>query len=395
MGQEVEAALVGGAALLAIAWLSLFFRRFLDRRHALTLEDSRDFSLPRVPRLSVVVPACNEESTIGPALSSLLEQDYPDLEIVVINDRSTDRTGEILESMDEAGDERLKVLHLKELPPDWLGKNHALCKGSEVATGELLLFTDADVHFAPGALRLCVHSFTELELEHLVVAPRIETVGFWEKLMVTLFLVMFGFRFRPEIVHRDPCRFVGIGAFNMITREGYQAIGGHREMPLQVADDMMLGKVAKKHGLRQAAVKTDDGRVRVRWAIGFWGMVTGLEKNAYAGMDYSPRLALVATAALTIGGLGTVLGSFWGGWVSVGCALAWLFMGVVGFQDRENPQAPAWIGLCFPLASVVMAFILLRSAWLAEKRKGIYWRGTFYPLSILKKQPPLGYKLNQ
>src|SRR6185369_2740694 len=104
---------------------------------------------------SVVVPACNEARTIERALTSLLAQDYPDLEIVLVDDRSSDETGAIIEHL-AASDRRISAIHVRELPAGWLGKVHALQRGLERARGELVLFTDADIHFAPGALRRAV-----------------------------------------------------------------------------------------------------------------------------------------------------------------------------------------------------------------------------------------------
>lgn len=380
------------SAGMALVWAVMNGLRLWDRRFALDLEDYQQQELEEFPRLSVIIPACNEEQTIEPALRSLLSQDYPDLELVVINDRSTDGTGAILERLEAEGDSRLRVVHIEELPPGWLGKNHAMDCGARMASGEVLLFTDADVHYAPGSLRLCIRGLRGLRLDHLVVAPEIVAVGFWEQLMVTLFMLAFGLRFRPEVVHLKRRKFVGIGAFNMITAAAYEQIGGHKSMPLQVADDMMLGKAVKQAGLRQAAVRSDGG-VKVRWAIGLGGMVTGLEKNAYAGMDYSRLDTLSASIVMSLGGLAPVLGCFWGGWVSVWCLATWLLMGLAGYVAGRLHKAPGWIGFCFPLACQVLAFILLRSAWLAERRGGILWRGTLYPLELLKEQPPLGHSV--
>lgn len=384
--------LVAAFGLMGITWGGLLVMRLWDRRYALFLRDSAEHDLTRMPKLSVIVPACNETETIEAALRSLLAQDYPELELVVVNDRSTDSTGEILDTIGAEGDPRLRVLHIDELPQGWLGKNHALARGAEMATGDLLLFTDADVHYAPGSLQACVKSLDHLGLDHLVLAPEVETVGFWEKLMVAYFMWIFALRFRPERAYRDPKRFVGIGAFNMISREVYEAIGGHASMPLQVADDMMLGKAVKTHKFQQAAVGS-EGAVSVRWAIGFWGLITGLEKNAYAGMDYSPRLCVAASLALLGCGLAPLAGAVMGGWIAVWSLVSWLLMGVAGALSARVTQSPLWVGFGFPIASILMSYILVRSAWLAEKRQGILWRGTMYPLELLREQPPLGYKL--
>src|SRR2546423_821839 len=137
-----------------------------------------------MPPLSVVVPALNEEATVEAAMRTLLALDYPDLEIIGVDDRSTDETGAILDRL-AAEDARLRVTHVRELPPGWLGKNHALHVGSAVARGEWILFTDADVHFERDALRRAVRYAVYRRLDHLVVVPQVLLAGFWETLFVS------------------------------------------------------------------------------------------------------------------------------------------------------------------------------------------------------------------
>ena len=132
-----------------------------------------------LPTLSVLVPACNEASTLERAMQSLLAMDYPRLEIIAVNDRSTDGTGELLERL-AAANPRLRVRHVTALPSGWLGKNHALHIASQEATGDWLLFTDADVVYTPDALLRAVSYARRVGADHLVVSPRIDTCDFWE-----------------------------------------------------------------------------------------------------------------------------------------------------------------------------------------------------------------------
>ena len=163
-------------------WLGGIGMIVFNSRRALVLAamPAIEASHDDMPTLSIVVPACNEEDTIERGMNSLLALDYPHLEIIAVNDRSTDRTGAILDRL-ALSDPRLRVLHVETLPAGWLGKNHAMHSGSQAAKGKWLLFTDADVVFAPDALRRTV-AFAEREcLDHLVLSPRCETHGFWER----------------------------------------------------------------------------------------------------------------------------------------------------------------------------------------------------------------------
>ncbi|MGE0489417.1 MAG: glycosyltransferase family 2 protein [Vulcanimicrobiota bacterium] len=364
------------AGLLALFWVLIWGERFRSMRYLMRLEQFAEQTPAVYPRVSVLVAACNEEATVASALQSLLALDYPDYEVVVVNDRSSDQTGAILDGMARPG---LVVVHNRELPQGWLGKNHALHLAARRASGEVLLFTDADVHFEPTALRVAVAAMLNLRVDHLVMVPTIETHGFWEKTLIGFFTFMFGSRFRPELVHREERYFVGVGAFNMLRRAAYQQIGGHEPISLQVADDLMLGKLIKQAGLTQAFL-AGQRYARVRWVVGLGGLVHGLEKNAFAGLEYS-----VAQTLVGCGGLLTVTwGPLWCG--TPGLAPLILMLGGAMIHHRRI-ELPAWSGLTFPLASLVLNYVILRSMLLTLWRGGIWWRGTFYSLRELRSQP--------
>lgn len=248
------------------------------------------------PAVSIVVAALNEADTIAPALNSLLDIDYPRLEVIVINDRSTDATPDIIESI--AHDRpSLRVIHLHQLPPGWLGKNHALQRGAEAANGDYLLFTDADAVFEPSSIRRAVRYCEDHQIDHLsllfepVARPR----------LLQLLLVTFGAgfmaRFRPWKVRESKTHHVGIGGFNLLRRDAYFAAGGHAAMPLAVLDDMMLGKLLKRRGNCQELLG-GRGMVSIEWYRDTAGLVGGLEKNIFAGFDY--RLERLAAASLLV-----------------------------------------------------------------------------------------------
>ncbi|HEY4587862.1 MAG TPA: glycosyltransferase family 2 protein, partial [Thermoanaerobaculia bacterium] len=207
-----------------------------------------------LPRVSIIIPARNEERNLEEALRSVLALDYDNLEIDVVDDRSTDRTGEILDRM-AAADPRLRIVHVRELPPGWLGKNHALWLGAGKATGEFLLFTDADVVLAPATLRRAVGAMVADGLDHLTAAPEIARPGVLFEMFVGAFSLFFTLYTRPWKV-KDPesPSHVGVGAFNLVRAAAYRAAGGHPAIAMRPDDDLKLGKLLKKKGFHQEFV---------------------------------------------------------------------------------------------------------------------------------------------
>lgn len=339
---------------------------------------------PRPPRVSMVVAARDEARHIAAAVGTLLAQDYPDFEVVVVDDRSTDGTGELLDRLAEnrAG---LRVVHVTELPAGWLGKNHALERGAELSSGALILFTDADVMMRPDAVRRAVSLLEARGLDHLAVAPRIHTGGPWATMTLTLFLVLFSTVFRPWKA-RDPesRHHIGIGAFNLVRAEAYRSIGGHRAVALRPDDDVRLGRALKGAGFRQDAASGRD-TVSVEWYPSLRAMARGLRKNAFAVVDY--RLSLVVA--------GTVLPIVFAFWplaalVLTSGAVWWLNAGVVALGVTATAAtarahgAPLWTALAYPVGSALLLWIVWAAALRALVRGSVEWRGTEYPLEELR-----------
>ena len=200
---------------------------------------------------------------------------------VEVDDRSVDRTGEIFDEF-ARGDERLEVVHVDSLPEGWLGKNHANHLGASRATSRWLLFTDGDVHFQPASIRLAMARILATKSDHLTAFPRLLKGGLWEGLVIAAFSMFFFFRYQPWLVRtRFKGAYVGVGAFNLISREAYESIGTHRRLAMDVTDDVKLGKLVKEHEFRQDVVNGDE-LCSVRWQVGLKGFVHGLTKNAFA-----------------------------------------------------------------------------------------------------------------
>ena len=242
-------------SILALAW----FSRIAEA--ALGVPSIADISKPHWdrqpsnhPRVSIIVPACNEEADIEQGLSGLLALDYDNYEVIAVNDRSTDRTSEIMEKVaaSRAAHACLKIVHVSDLPPGWLGKTHAMWSAGLQASGEWLLFTDADVLFKPDVLRRALVYAESEQADHVVVFPRMIMKRPGEKMMIAFFQTLFTFGHRPwRVADPDTDDHMGVGAFNMVRRTAYETVGTYKALRMEVLDDMKLGKVIKKAGLRQ------------------------------------------------------------------------------------------------------------------------------------------------
>jgi glycosyltransferase involved in cell wall biosynthesis len=345
------------------------------------------------PPLSVVAAARNEARGIEAAVSSLLRLDYPALEIVVVNDRSTDETGAILERLskvvsgfpglsDSEGSRTVKVVTITDLPDGWLGKNYALQVGSDAATGDLILFTDADIVFEPTTLRRAVALLEKEHTDHLAVIPDIVVPGVALNAFVAAFAVFFSMYARPWKV-RDPrsSAHIGVGAFNLIRGEVYRAIGGHRAIAMRPDDDIKLGKLVKKHGFRQDVANGRD-LIAVEWYASIGELVDGLMKNAFAGVDYSLWKVAGSSAALFLMNVWPAFAVFLTDGVTRALNAVSLLLIVLIFWSVNGARV-AYV-LAFPAAAVLFIYIMWRSALIAVLSGTITWRGTAYPLSQMR-----------
>jgi glycosyltransferase involved in cell wall biosynthesis len=341
--------------------------------------------LPDLPRVSIIIAARNEERNLAHALESVLRLDYPNLEIIAVNDRSTDATGQILDRLAQ-NEPRLRPVHVTELPTGWLGKCHALQTGAAAATGEWLLFTDADIVYAPDALRRAVSFAVTGKLDHLAVMPFMSHAGTVLTMFVGAFTLFFAMYARPWRA-REPQRpeHIGIGAFNLVRAEAYQRIGGHEPIRLRPDDDLKLGKLIKKNGYRQD-IANGNGLVAVEWYSTVPELVRGLEKNSFAGVEYN----LLAVIAASVAQLAIIVWPFLallltGGvtwWLNLACILV---MALLYADNARFHSLPRWHWIAIPFTAVLFQFIIWRATLLTLWRDGIDWRGTHYPLAELKQ----------
>lgn len=374
----------GLAAVTAAFWAVTVFRVSRGMAGVGFLGDESTVPAADAPRVSVCVAARNEEGKVARGVRSMAELDYPELEVVAVDDRSEDATGRVLEEL--AGEyDRLRVLHVEGLPRGWLGKNHALQRAADVAGGELLLFTDADVVFRPDALSRAVGCLLRGDLDHLTASPDIRMPGPLLEAFAGCFQVLFT-RFAEPWRARDPGsgKHVGIGAFNLVRRDAYRAAGGHRGIRRRPDDDMRLARALGQSGAR-ADIRYGTELLEVPWYGSLREAVQGLSRSAWAGLDYSVGAVAGAAAVTLVADVWP-----WIGWlVTAGPARglnlaavllsAFLFVGATRYSSIRP-----WLTVLWPVTGLLFAWILLRSVALTLLRGGIEWRGTFYPLDELR-----------
>ncbi len=388
MSTPVEMGLLVLAAVSCIAW-TIFAIDIVRGRAAMSFV--RDMPVPdaealaALPRVSIIVPARNEATTVGPALRSVLNLDYANLEIIAVNDRSDDATGSVLDEI-AVSDPRLSVIQIDALPAGWLGKNHALQRGAEVASGELLLFTDADVVFDSTVLSRVVSYAVARGYDHLTMPADVKVTSAALELFVSAFALVFNGYFRPWRVS-DPrsSAAVGFGSFNLVHRAAYERAGTHAALAMDPLDDVRLAANLKASGA-SAHCTVAGSFLNVEWYPSLAAAFRGLEKNTLGAVNYSVLL-------LAAGGLAQVVMVVWpfAAAVMTAGAIRWLNVVIVGIiasiqigMLRET-RLRLWTVPLLPLGVLLTQVCFARAAALALWRGGIYWRGTFYRLDDLKR----------
>jgi hypothetical protein len=337
------------------------------------------------PRISVVIPVRNEGERIRGTLTRLLEQQDVELELILVDDRSVDDTGAIARELAER-DPRLRVVRVDQLPAGWLGKVHACEVGGRAARHEWLLFTDGDIWMEP---RLLIRAIRHLEAEradHLVIPPAITGQSF----AAAAATAAFGSLILHELAraNRDsPRGSLGIGAFNLVRRSDWEAIGGHSRLKLAIVDDMLLGLLLRRAGKRTRSAFARHS-LEADWARTLSGVPRALEKNFFAQMQYSVPLALFVSCVILIVWLLPIMGLVTA--VLTGSSAGWLAFGVYALSlvpasiAARRFQTTRLASMLGPLFLVVVPWAILRSMWTTLRQGGVRWRDTFHPLSELR-----------
>lgn len=344
------------------------------------IEENNDF-----PPVSLIVPACNEEANIAQAMQSLLQQDYPNLEIVAVNDRSTDRTGEILDEFAQTT-AKLKVLHLDHLPPGWMGKTNALQQGAAMASGEYLLFTDGDIIMVGQTVKKAAVYMQHNRLGHLCLVFKNISPG-W---MLNALILDAGAGLiqlvRPwRASKKGSGAFIGVGAFNMVRRDVYESIGGHAKIKMHPIDDIMLGKTIKRAGFSQECMLGMD-MVRVPWYGSVSDMIEGLMKNVLALVNYRMIFVPLLLTAIFVFAILPLWGALFCGGTAQLLFAATLLIRLSEFTvGARILEIPITCGFGTLLSPYITCYILVKATWKNLHDGGIYWRGTHYALSELRE----------
>lgn len=368
----------------ALPWLLPFLSLPRLARRTPSLINAR----PESGRLvSVVIPARNESSTIRTVLGSILATAYHPIELLVVDDRSTDDTGAIVETF---GDPRLRLIRGEELPEGWYGKPWACYQGYRAARGEILLFTDADTRHAPGLLGRAVGSLIDERAGLVTVAPLQRCVTFWERVVMPQIWFLLALRYPPGAVNRARRErdVIANGQFILTTRQAYEAAGTHAAVRHEVAEDLALAQAFLRQGLKLHFAFAER-LMETRMYLGLSHLVEGWSKNIYLGgrrsFPHEPVLRALVPVMLIVAMLAWLLppAVLLASVVDPGRAaftpaalLATALSAAFWMLISHGMQIPAWYGLAYPVGAVMALYIILRSTWRGGRR--VEWRGRIY-----------------
>ena len=349
------------------------------------------------PLISVCVPARNEERNIRACVEAILNQDYPNFEIIVLDDRSTDSTPQILAHI-ASRDSRLRPISGSNLPAGWAGKPHALYQASAFARGEWLCFIDADTFLTPDALSSCHAKALETKADMFTIMTFQILGSFWEKTIMPLVMTALSVGFSPHKVN-DPKRKDAIanGQFILIKRSIYDVIGGHESVKNSVVEDKTISERVKWNGHR--LVVADGTKVaKTRMYTSLSEMWEGWTKNIYLGLRDRTGLlwlgafgAFLAFIASTILPAWPLLGIIWyansGRWMAAAIVieslLLWAYLIYMRARIASRMEISPWYTLTTPLGAGVFGAMMLTSAWRVVTRKGVTWKGRTYGAKLL------------
>ena len=389
-------AVLGLSWMIALGWLWAAASALRGMRTLPDLTRMDVNALPALetcslPHITVVVPACNEEEAIEGTLRSLLGSTGVRLQIIAVDDRSTDRTGERMEAvareaLTSGSGHRLQVIRNRELPDGWLGKPHALHLALQQAEASWFLFTDADVRFAPDALERALRHALAERADHLVLVPTMIRKSLGESAMIANLQAPLAWALRPwKVSDPDAKDFIGVGGFNLVRAEAYAQVGGFEALRMEVIEDMGLGWRMKQARLR-SRVALGPNLVRIHWIAGFTGIVGNIEKNAFASMRYKLARALAVCFGLGMQIVVPLLALSLGPWGWAACLLTYAGVALVMRANRGLNGVGPWAVALYAPAMAVIWWATVRSIVLTVARRGVVWRGTLYPLAELRRQ---------
>lgn len=352
------------------------------------------------PLISVCVPARNEERNIRDCVESILAQDYPNFEVIILDDRSTDGTPEILHQLAAQivatslrQDDQLKIIRGADLPGGWAGKPHALFQASSAARGEWLCFVDADTFLSPNTLSSCYAKAIETEADMFTIMTFQILGSFWEKAVMPIVMTALSVGFSPRKVNDPNSRdAIANGQFILIKGAVYDAIGGHERVKDQIVEDKAIAQQAKWNGYR-LIVANGYAVARTRMYTSLPEMWEGWTKNIYLGLSDRPSLTLLgafgaflALIAALVLPLWPLFGLVWylqgGSWLALTVIAKSLILWAMVIYARARVATgmgiPPWYALTLPLGAAVFAAMMFTSTWRVLSGKGVIWKGRMY-----------------
>lgn len=382
------------AWLMALSWLYRSFTALRGMASVLDVTVIEKGELPALPQsdcpnVTVVVPARDEQNSIEATLESLLHSRGVQAQIVAIDDRSEDRTDEIMDAVAskfENSSNSIEIIHNRELPPGWLGKPYALALGVARARAQWLLFTDGDVIFAPNALELALRTAIREKADHFVLVPTLTQEGTLAAGVQGSIQALGQWAARMWKVQDPKAKdFFGIGGFNLLRADAVEAFGGMDRLRMEIVEDVSLGWLVKKELHRKSMMVLGPGLAKIAWMRGPFGIVSLLEKNAFAGFRYSIGTAVVASTLLGLQAVVPLLALAVGPGGVAACLVFYTSVALSFHANRKLNNVTPFFAILYAPSVLILAWAFLRSMILTLKRGGVNWRGTLYPLAELKR----------
>lgn len=375
----------GLLAAIALLWSVLGLRMLRGMAGVPRLDHVMLLPDAECPKISILFAARDEAAKLPQALATQLAQDYPHYEVIAVDDRSRDATPQILDEF-ARHHRNLKVIHLTELSKGWLSKPHALHVAYGDAKGECLVFTDADVRMGPDLLRRAVALAKGKGWDYLTCLPMPELQGYWEKIFMSYWTLGFDLGQAPwKLSDPRSRRYLGVGAFQLLRRSVYEAIGTHQRLAMEVLDDFKLGKLVKQGGFLPG-VALGGKLLQFHWQDGLRGIVSGLMKNSFAACGFRLRnVALYILGAFSFDVLPFLALLFSVGTPRKVAALCVFIVLILHANGSHAGRVSPFYALTHPLGAALFCYIMLQSAIVTLWRRGILWRDTFYPLDELRK----------
>jgi cellulose synthase/poly-beta-1,6-N-acetylglucosamine synthase-like glycosyltransferase len=367
---------------LAICTITVFLNFYLLIGFKKIRQLSKQPVIEKQPSLAIIIAVRNEEEDLAMALQSLCNINYQNCRIIVVNDRSTDRTPEILKDFKRSYPQ-LNVVSINILPGGWLGKNNALYQGYLNSTEEWLLFTDADIVFHPDAISRALGYAVNNQLDHLTILPEMVSRSVLLNSVFATFCIMLMMHMKPWDAKNPKSKsFAGVGAFNLIRRDAYEKIGTHAKIKLRPDDDLQLGMKVKLANLRQD-VLAGKGYICLEWYKNLRQFGNGLLKNSYAAANYKLATAIANVLFILVAIALPMPAMFIFGTVTIRLMAAIMLLFHIIYMIIVPPNK-WWYAFMIPFAGFFVAYVFLRAALITVKQGGIYWRDSFYSLKMLR-----------